>query len=58
MACGNPYPVYVSKYHDCCAIITLWATHNNNVVKLFLMCLDIKLCIHYCVNTSLADEFV
>lgn len=44
MACGNPYPVYVSKYHDCCAIITLWATHNNNDVKLFLMCLDRKLC--------------
>lgn len=39
--------------------LLLYGLHSiKNYVTVFLMCLDRTLCIHYCVNMSLAYKFV
>lgn len=51
--------VCIGKYHNCCAITTVWVTQHKKLCNyVFLMCLDRTLCIHYCVNMSLAYKFV
>lgn len=51
--------VCVCESHNCCAIITVWASQYNKWCNtVFLMCLNRTLCIHYCVNMSLADKFL